>query len=135
MSSQDRLKRLRELLDHLERLPASPERERMLREVRGRVVDLDTGVQPRAMMPVDAETIQAAEAAPPTPRAPKAARRMLVDANRRPRAVPPPAPAEPAPFTSLEIQEVLSLDDSAPPERRDAHPARSTGPWTRGLRG
>jgi len=45
---------LKRLVARLEQLPASPQRERMLSEVRSRVVDLDTGVTPRAMLTVDA---------------------------------------------------------------------------------
>jgi hypothetical protein len=52
--SEERRRRLKEMLAQLERLPASPERDRMLREVRSRAVDLDTGVSPRPLLPVDA---------------------------------------------------------------------------------
>lgn len=44
-----RVKRLKDLVDLLERLPASPDRDRLLSEVRSRAVDVDTGVTPRAM--------------------------------------------------------------------------------------
>src|SRR5919106_837919 len=47
-----RVKRLKDLIDLLERLPASPERDRVLSEVRSRAVDVDTGVTPRAMLPL-----------------------------------------------------------------------------------
>ena len=47
-----RVKRLKDLVGLLERLPASPDRDRVLSEVRSRAVDLDTGVRPRAMLPV-----------------------------------------------------------------------------------
>ena len=47
-----RIKRLKDLVDMLERLPPSPDRDRVLSEVRSRAVDLDTGVTPRAMLPV-----------------------------------------------------------------------------------
>ena len=53
MSSENRLRRLRELIAKLEALPASAETERMLREVRARLVDVDTGVTPREMLPAD----------------------------------------------------------------------------------
>jgi hypothetical protein len=42
------------LVARLEQLPASSERDRMLSEVRSRAVDLDTGVEPRAMLTVHA---------------------------------------------------------------------------------
>src|SRR5215218_8145615 len=47
-----RVKRLKEMVDQIQRLPASPDRDRMLAEVRSRAVDVDTGVTPRAMLPV-----------------------------------------------------------------------------------
>jgi hypothetical protein len=54
LASEDRRRRLKRLVERLEQLPASPARDRMLSEVRSRAVDLDTGVTPRAMLPVDA---------------------------------------------------------------------------------
>jgi hypothetical protein len=53
-ASDDRRTRLKRLVARLEQLPASPDRNRMLSEVRSRAVDLDTGVTPRAMLQVDA---------------------------------------------------------------------------------
>jgi hypothetical protein len=53
MSGDNRLERLKDLVGRLEQLPASDERDRVLGEVRARAVDLDTGVTPRAMLPVD----------------------------------------------------------------------------------
>jgi hypothetical protein len=44
MESAERVRRLRDLADRLDRLPATEERDRMLRKVRARAVDLDTGV-------------------------------------------------------------------------------------------
>jgi hypothetical protein len=54
VASKDRRERLKLLLDQIGRLPESPERDRMLWEIRSRAVDLDTGVSPRAMVPVQA---------------------------------------------------------------------------------
>jgi len=51
--SQDRRRRLKQLIARLEQMPASAQRDRMLSEVRSRAVDLDTGVAPRPMLPVD----------------------------------------------------------------------------------
>jgi hypothetical protein len=131
VSSERRLKRLKDLLDQLERLPASADRDRMLREVRGRVVDLDTGEPPRAMMPVDATP----DPAPRTVRAPRSVRRMPADEGRRPRAVPLPEPAKPAHVASLGADELLSLEPSGPlPPLREAR-AEPAGAWRRGLRG
>jgi hypothetical protein len=47
-----RVERLKDLVERLEPLPAAPDRDRVLSEVRSRAVDLDTGVTPRAMLPV-----------------------------------------------------------------------------------
>ena len=131
MRSELRLKRLRELLDQIERLPPSAERERMLREIRGRMVDVDTGVVPRGMLPVDAAA--AAAAAEPAPRR---VRRPPARERARPRAVPRPEPAMPDQVGTLGTSELLSLGESVPPAPRlDAPPGRVARPWTRGLRG
>ena len=52
LASERRRTQLKRLVERLEQLPASPQRDRMLSEVRSRAVDLDTGVTPRAMLPV-----------------------------------------------------------------------------------
>jgi hypothetical protein len=54
LASARRRGRLKQLVERLEQLPASPERDRVISEVRSRAVDLDTGVTPRAMLTVDA---------------------------------------------------------------------------------
>jgi hypothetical protein len=136
VNSERRLNRLRELLDQLERLPPSAERERMLREVRGRLVDVDTGVPPRPMMPVDADSAPADDPAarPTRPRAP--ARGAHADEVRRARALPRPEPAQPDFVASLGPDEMLSLADSVPPAPRpESRPGPTARPWTRGLRG
>jgi hypothetical protein len=51
MNHRDRLKQLHALADRLSRLPASPDRDRMLAEVRIRTVDVETGVAPGPMRP------------------------------------------------------------------------------------
>src|SRR5215218_10103554 len=70
-SREHRLKRLRELRDRLERMPASAERDRMLQEVRARVVDVDTGVTPRPMLPADPPPVLDQQPVAPVIRAPK----------------------------------------------------------------
>jgi hypothetical protein len=47
-----RVKRLRDMVDQIERLPVSPARDRLLSEVRSRTVDVTTGVTPRAILPL-----------------------------------------------------------------------------------
>jgi hypothetical protein len=51
MNHLHRLERLHVLLDRLERLPASPNRDWMMVEVRARAADVETGVQPVPVRP------------------------------------------------------------------------------------
>lgn len=119
----DRVKRLKDLIEAVMRLPESPDRDRLLSEVRSRAVDLDTGVTPRAMLPMREPTPLAIA---PTPRPQR-------------RTVVRPAPrAQPAPTLDLKAdwgellggRAHLSLDDSPSP-----HGDRAARPWTLGLRG
>jgi hypothetical protein len=111
----ERIKRLKDLVDRLERLPESEDRDRVLREVRSRAVDVDTGVTPRAMLPVR-------EPIAPRVVAPRAVR----VAKKAP--VPAPVPQDRGDWGTLD--QVLSLDDALSPVGVDAVP-----PWTLGLRG
>jgi len=52
MHNRDRLRQIRVLSERLERLPASPERDWMLGEVRRRAVDVESGVRPIPMRPL-----------------------------------------------------------------------------------
>ena len=163
MSSEHRLRRLRELLARIEQLPASSERERMLAEVRARVVDVDTGVTPRAMLPVDPIPTLATDPRPPTDHAPKAVARTRAAHDRRCRdaqppqrsktvaAAPPYAVSAACPRTTsvgmsaaedrkwlalVATNEVLSLDDAAQlSSAGEARVGHDRRPWTRGLRG
>jgi len=136
----ERLQRLKDLVDQLERLPASPDRDRVLAEVRSRAVDVDTGVTPRAMLPVREPT-------PPPPSEPK--RRPE---RYRPRlAARPPAPARPVQPARPAVARVateeagvllwddrLSLEDSpelAPLPKAFRDPDGNIPPWALGLRG
>jgi hypothetical protein len=133
----ERLQRLRDLVEQLERLPASPDRDRILAEVRSRAVDVDTGVTPRAMLPVR-------EPVPPAPSAPQ--RRPERYRPRAARRAPAPArPVEPVRAAPSRVatgdpgvllwDDRLSLEDSpelAPlPHASDG----SLPPWALGLRG
>ena len=129
MTRQQRLKRLRDMIAQLERLPATPERDRMLREVRTRIVDVDSGVPPSAFPAPDVESILA-DSLTARARKPTAER-------RRPRPIPVPEPAKPvevAPSVEFEVGVVLNFDDfgSFWPDEAEEAPARA---WTRGLRG
>src|SRR5438128_1951836 len=130
MNDRDRLEQLRGLLDRLERMPASADRDWMLAEVRGRAVDVESGVRPAAVRALPRDQADADHAVTPRKRA-----RL-----RTPRPAPPHAPpARPtvtrsptvAPHTSavdlLEQGGLLCLGD--PP----AEPATPSRPWCAGL--
>ena len=61
MTTDSRVKRLKDLMDQIERLPASPDRDHLLRQFRSRAVDIDTGVMPLAIVPLESP------ASPPRP--------------------------------------------------------------------
>ncbi len=135
----ERLKRLKDLVDQLERLPASPDRDRVLAEVRSRAVDVDTGVTPRAMLPVREPT------PPPSARTPRPERYRPRAITRTPspaRLVQPARPAAPAVVADdlgvLLWDDRLSLEDSpelAPLPRAPRNSDGSVPPWALGLRG
>jgi hypothetical protein len=133
----ERLKRLKDLVDQLERLPASPDRDRVLAEVRSRAVDVDTGVTPRAMLPVREPT------PPPSAPKPRPARYRPRVSTRPPSTVPAVQPARPALATTegmgvLLWDDRLSLEDApelAPLPHASTDPDGSVPPWTLGLRG
>ena len=129
----DRVKRLKDLIDVVMRLPESPDRDRLLSEVRSRAVDLETGVTPRAMLPLREPA--------PVPVAPRLPKRRAVMPSV-PSRTASPAPAQRAPTSTADLDwdkvlsetALLSLDDAP-----DCWPApqdeRSARPWTVGLRG
>jgi hypothetical protein len=135
----ERLKRLKDLVGQLERLPASPDRDRILAEVRSRAVDVDTGVTPRAMLPVREPT--------PPPLAPKPRPKPYRPATitRAPSPARPVQPARPvvARATADDLDAVLwddrlSLEDApelAPLPHAPWNPDGSVPPWAFGLRG
>jgi hypothetical protein len=129
MLDDDRLTRLRALIDRLERLPVSAESEWMLREARARMVDVETGERPAGLRPLASP----AEGGPE----PVVRRRAETAVKREKPSRPEPAPrewrvrpAEPS-DAPLPADELLSLDDGAPAEPDDD----GSHPWRRGLRG
>ena len=131
MSSADRLRQLRDLAGRLEQLPATEERDLMLRKVRERAVDVDTGDATRpfaAPRPVRKRAdVARGRAAEPACEAPSTGWRSRPS---RSRAAEPAAP--PASNDILAVGELLCLGDvpgSAAPS------ARTRGAWQRGLRG
>jgi hypothetical protein len=135
MATGRRVKRLRDLVAQIELLPVSPDRERLLSEFRSRLVDVDTGVTPRAMLPLR-------ESAPvPDLRRPP-------QRDRAPSITPPPAPAvelsRPASAAPKNVEEPfwvderLSLEDSlglSPLPMFGRGAKRAIPSWTFGLRG
>ena len=135
----ERLKRLKDLVDQLERLPASPDRDRILSEVRSRAVDVDTGVTPRAMLPMREPT------PPPSSPKPRPKRYRPGAVTRTPSPARPVQPARPAVPSAaadglgvLLWDDRLSLEDSpelAPLPHAPRNPDGSVPPWAFGLRG
>lgn len=131
-----RVERLRDLIAQLELLPASPDRDRLLSEFRSRAVDVDTGVTPRAILPLrEPESAPAADKRAPAPEgarsAPPAASHAVEPAQPAPAAARPTL--EPVDESSWG-DERLSLEDSTPAQALGAG-GRAVPPWTLGLRG
>jgi hypothetical protein len=137
MATEPRIQRLRDMLAQLERLPASPDRDRLLSEVRSRAVDVDTGVTPRSMLPMR-EPEPAPVTTRPTPRRrAKIARRAApwtpapsAGSARRSDAAGPANNPEQWPV----LGDHLSLDDTPQPHVLVSGD-RAVRPWTLGLRG
>jgi hypothetical protein len=123
----ERVKRLKDLVERLEKLPATPDRDRVLSEVRSRAVDLDTGVKPRAMLPVRE---------PPPRRAESPKRPPASEVTRMPPLRPAFEIAHPAWVVGqaewFSADDRLSLEDAAQPQARE--PGQAVRPWTLGLR-
>ena len=111
MATRPRIKRLHDLLDQIAMLPVSPERDRLLTEIRSRAVDVDTGVKPRAMLAMQEPSPAPVVRTPP--------QRERVRAPRR--WSPPPA----APAVELPRPSPLPAGRSA---------ARSRSGWMDGCR-
>ena len=87
MNDRRRLEQLHVLVDRLERLPASRHRDWMLREVRSRAVDVESGDRPAPIRALDPDPAPAAPEAVepkpvPAPRATPVRRRSAVSSAR-----------------------------------------------------
>lgn len=124
MVKAGRVKRLRDLIAQIESLPASPDRDRLLNEFRSRAVDVDTGVTPRAILPLRE----------PAPAPARARTRTVTRMAPSTPAAEEPASSHDEPFF---VTEWLSLDDTpvstAPQDQGSG--GRPVPPWTLGLRG
>ena len=139
MATDPRIQRLRDMVAQLERLPASPDRDRLLSEVRSRAVDVDTGVTPRSMLPMREPKPEPARVLiRPTPRhrakiakreAPWTPAPSAGSARRSDAAGPTNAPEQ---WPVLGGH--LSLDDTPQPHVLMSG-NRAVPPWTLGLRG
>ena len=142
MATGRRVQRLRDMADQIERLPASPDRDRLLSEVRSRAVDVDTGMTPRSMLP-----LREPEPEPVLPRPAKRERAKVI--RRVTPWTPAPSPEIPrlksARLTSTDhpaknpeqwpvLGGRLSLEDTPQPHILVSG-NRAVPPWTLGLRG
>lgn len=142
MHDRRRLEQLHVLVDRLERQPASRHRDWMLAEVRSRAVDVESGVRPAPIRPLDSEDESAAspERAAPARRPRRATPPRSVGARTgaaapRPRAADPAPSAEPDHRVDLLVDGArLCLDDDVP-EGSEAERRRPSSPWAQGLRG
>ncbi len=141
MATQGRIQRLRDMVAQIERLPESPERDRLLSEVRSRAVDVDTGVSPRAMLPLREPP------PPPLTVLPRPAKRdnarfirrvvprtpapAVESARHRSAAAGPPMPPE----RSFLLDDYLSLEDAPSLPDIRVGDDLAAAPWTFGLRG
>jgi hypothetical protein len=141
MATGRRIKRLKDMVDRIERLPASEDRDRLLSEVRSRAVDVDTGVTPRAMLPLREP------APPPLLRQPPKRNRTTIISRAAPQLPSPavePVRLSPAarhgnqPQHSVWRDDRLSLEDTlqlSPLPYIRVRGNRTVPPWTFGLRG
>jgi hypothetical protein len=135
MSSADRLSQLRELMGRLELLPVTEERDSVLRKVRARAVDVDTGdttrqvvARPRAVAVGDsrATPLTGARVTPSSAWRSRPSGRGLsrvVDAVAMHRS-----------SDVLAADRRLCLEDLEAPDAAAFGPG-APGAWTRGLRG
>jgi hypothetical protein len=141
MATTRRVKQLRDLVDQIVLLPVSPERDRLLSEVRSRAVDVDTGVKPRAMLPLrelapapvvrtppQRDSRQASRGWQPSPAAPAVELACRASAASRSKNREEP----------FRVDERLSLEDSlrlSPLPHVPTRDDRAIPSWTLGLRG
>lgn len=132
-----RLTRLRDLAARLARLPESPDRDRMLSEVRARIVDVDTGFPPRPLRPMHES--EPAPAPAPAPAAARPAKRRAAPRPQpariervEPREAQPSQETPPAGDAPIVLEPVLWLEDAETPEGTESSELPG---WRRGLRG
>jgi hypothetical protein len=143
MNDRDRLDQLRGLLERLERMPASADRDWMVAEVRGRAVDVETGMPPSSMRARPQGELEVESAAERSPRVEAVARVTSYRSKpsrraQRARLVHPAARIPPVPGRERCHEEVVDLLEQGGVMCLDEPPAAATGarrPWSGGLRG
>ena len=141
MATELRVKRLKDMVERIERLPASEARDRLLSEVRSRAVDVDTGVTPRAMLPLREPAPPPVLRQPPTRNETTIIRQVgpqppthgVAPVRRSATATPATEPQQ-----SVWLDDRLSLEDTlqrAPVPFVRVRGNRTVPPWTFGLRG
>jgi len=137
--TNERVKKLKKLVHQLENLPASPDRDRVLSEARSRAVDVETGVAPRATLPVR-EPAPAPEPFRPAKRQRSSSPRTALPPRRpaveiaRPVSVASRSPTADEWFASdqpLSLEDGLDLSPLPYAQRAEG---RAVPPWTLGLR-
>jgi hypothetical protein len=141
MNDRERLDQLRELLERLERMPASAGRDRTLAKVRARVVDVETGTPPTPMRALPLDELEAELAAERLPRA-ETAKRAKIRPNKpsrrvqRARLVHPAARTAPVPVRVREREDVVDLlEQGGVICLEEAAATTASRPWAGGLRG
>ncbi len=139
MNDRDRLDQLRGLLDRLERMPASPDRDWTLAEIRARVVDVETGTPPTPIRPRQQDELAAELAAEQVPRtAPVKRAKTPSRRAQRVRLEHPATRTPPAPVRERGREEVVDLLEQGGViglEEPSAAASASRHPWSGGLRG
>ena len=137
MNDRDRLEQLRGLLDRLERMPASPDRDRTLADVRARVVDVETGTPPTPMRALPQDELEAERAADRVARAEAAtgAKTRPPAPSRRVQRASPAAPAPPVPVRARGREDVVDLLEQGGTMCLDERETAARRPWSAGLRG
>ena len=141
MNDRHRLGQLRDLLDRLEHMPASDDRDWMLSEVRGRVVDVEAGMpasplraRPTDELEADLAAVRPAPAkatAPLKPQRRPPARRVREAVFHLVSPLPPVAARERRPDEVVDLLEQggeMCLDDAP------ALASSASRPWSAGLR-
>jgi hypothetical protein len=140
MNDRNRLDQLRGLLDRLEHMPASGERDWMLGEVRGRAVDVETGMPLTPLRAPTQHQLEAEIAAERSPRTPPVKTRRKRPSRRaqRPKRVHFAARTPQVVRSERGHERVVDLLEQGGVMCLDDAPATATGagrPWSGGLRG